>query len=103
IDQTIFDYIHFNLAEAQRIKNEIGKERTPYRLIEDLSLRGLKFVGEIIKIDKNDVVGLIGEILSEKYAKSQNYEVIYPKWKVSGSSKSQGIDLITRSFENISE
>jgi len=100
IDETLFDFIHFNLDEAQRIKNEKAKERTPNRLLEDLSLRGLRFVGEIIKIDKNDVVGLIGEILSETYAKSQDYEMIYPKWKVSGSSKSRGIDLVARSFEH---
>jgi len=100
IDTDITEYLQFNLDEAQRIKNQKKNEQSPNRLLEGLSKRGLRFVGRIIQIDEADLVGLIGEILSEKYSESKGHEILYPKWKISGSSKSRGIDLVVRTLEN---
>lgn len=92
--------LFFQLDEAQRIKNQKKKENSTIRLFEALAQRGLRFVGKIITIDEDDIVGLIGEIVSEKFAESQGHEIIYPKWKISGSSKSRGIDLVVRTIQN---
>jgi len=100
IDSELFFFLMNNLEEAKQIKNEKRNERSLYHVIRDISLRGVILIGQIIEIDKKDLVGLTGEILTEFFIHNQDLELIYSKWRFSGSSKSRGIDLIAREKES---
>lgn len=52
--------------------------------------------------DIDDLMGIIGEIVSEIYHKQcLNEDPIYVKWKATGTSKSKGLDLIFHKNEKL--
>jgi hypothetical protein len=46
--------------------------------------------------DRDDVVGLVGEILIEELLRSPQVKNVIAKWRTTGTSKSGGIDLVCR-------
>ena len=53
-------------------------------------------------IDFDDMMGLIGEIVSELYHKQcEKQDPLYVKWMETGTSKSQGLDLVFHSNERL--
>ena len=54
-------------------------------------------------LDSNDIKGLIGEIIAEDYENMNGANPIFIKWKIHGTSKSQGIDIVVSKKNNSSE
>ena len=50
--------------------------------------------------DRIDSIGLIGEIIAEHFSVARKYEILWAKWRIGGTSKSRGIDLVARLRRN---
>ena len=88
--------LKINIEEAIRIKQERQTNRSRIAVINNLSERGLNFVNELSGYDQNDLIGLIGEIVTDDFIINLSLETIFPKWRYTGTSKSRGIDLVAR-------
>jgi len=94
-DDTFRDFVMTQMQEARRIKTSLRK-RSVREVIKNLSVRGIEIVEELVEYDASDIVGLIGEIVLEDFATNPSMEPIFPKWRIGGTSKSRGIDLVAR-------
>jgi len=90
------DFVRNNLDEARRVKQERHKSASRRAVIRSLAERELHVSEKLTGYDKTDIVGLIGEIISEDFLTSGALEPIFLKWRYTGTSKSKGIDLVVR-------
>lgn len=85
-----------SVEQAQKTRREALSNLTTARILEtiksdyDISL-SWSFV-----YDRQDLVGLIGEILVEDLFQSTSVTGTIVKWKMTGTSKSKGIDLLCK-------
>jgi hypothetical protein len=91
--KSFFSELPVTLKEALRVRQSRLENKSVDALIAALRSRGIDIEKE--KPDRNDVVGLIGEIITAKYSERDGCRIVYAKWKVGGTSKSKGLDLIS--------
>lgn len=86
-----------SLDEAQNIKRESKINTARQRIIKNINKRAIVIVEKLedAYLDDTDIKGLIGEMILEDMAHFHNHIAICPKWRKSGSSKSNGLDLIS--------
>jgi hypothetical protein len=84
------------LDEAQRIKRDAKINDARKRIIKNIAKRSIVLVERLedAYLDDNDVKGLIGEMILDDMAEFHDHITICPKWKKTGSSHSNGLDLI---------
>src|SRR5438876_6009704 len=85
-----------SMAEAAQIRQERRVSRTRKSLLENLRSAGISASSQTGLKDRSDDIGLVGEIIVEQASAFRKYEILCPKWKVGGTSKSPGIDLVTK-------
>ena len=85
-----------SMAEAASIYRERRASVTRKTLIANLNSFGLPATTQTKLVDRNDSIGLIGEIIAEHMSTARKHETLWAKWKVGGTSKSPGIDLLTK-------
>jgi hypothetical protein len=81
---------------ASKRKQERLTTSSTKKILSNLARRGITVEKESPTYDEDDAIGLIGEILLTEVAIWLGYEPIFVKWQVSGTSKSRGIDLVSR-------
>src|SRR6266566_487567 len=85
-----------SMDEAAQIRQERRVSKTRKSLLESLRTAGISASSQTGLKDRADDIGLVGEIMVEHASTSRKYEILWPKWKVGGTSKSPGIDLVTK-------
>lgn len=90
------------ISEAHRIKKERKETKFKSGIISRINARGirLRYKLSYSSMDSNDIVGLIGEIITQDYSSKPEHEEVFVKWKRSGTSKSKGIDLVLLNIKN---
>jgi hypothetical protein len=84
------------MAEAAQIRLERRASKTRKSLLDNLKTAGINASSQTGLQDREDEIGLVGEIIVEQASTSRKYEILWPKWKVGGTSKSPGIDVIAK-------
>jgi hypothetical protein len=85
-----------SMMEATGVYRERHASLTRKTLIANLHSSGLPATTQSRLVDRNDSIGLIGEIITEHLSTARKHEILWAKWKVGGTSKSPGIDLLTK-------
>lgn len=91
----LFDQLPALIAEAVQIRRSRLQNRSVKAVLAALRVRGFDL--DLRAPDRNDMVGLIGEIVTGEYSEREGRKIIYAKWRAGGTSKSNGIDLIASS------
>lgn len=89
--------LEISLKEAQRIKTEARMGAARKKIIKNISKRSIVIVEKLEEsyLDETEIKGLIGEMILEEMVEFHCHTLIYAKWRTSGSSKSNGLDLIS--------
>jgi len=91
-----------SITKALSIKKQKSIEKNNSYLIQFLTGVGLPSLNFSATLDFDDMIGLIGEITSELYHKQcEKQDPLYVKWLETGTSKSQGLDLVFSSGEKL--
>ena len=90
------NFVQNHLEEAKQVKQERRNSSSRRAVIKSLAERRLHISEKLTGYDKTDIVGLVGEIVSEDFLTSGSLEPIFLKWRYTGTSKSKGIDLVAR-------
>jgi hypothetical protein len=90
------DKVDYGMKMARRKKAERLTTSSAKQILRSLAQRGIAIEEETFDYDEDDVIGLIGEILLTEIVVWFGYEPLFVKWRVSGTSKSRGIDLVSR-------
>ena len=85
-----------SMAEATQIYQERRATKTRKGLLKIIESCGLGDQSQARIDDRDDVIGIIGEIIVQHFVETRKLEVLWPKWRVGGTSKSPGVDLVTR-------
>jgi hypothetical protein len=96
IDGELQAKVHQEMRTASKTKQERLTSSSAAGILNNLARRGITIEKAHSTYDEDDAVGLIGEILLTEIAISLGYEPIFVKWRISGSTKSRGIDLVSR-------
>jgi hypothetical protein len=96
VDEKLRVKVDQGMQIASRRKHERLTTGSTKRILSDLARRGITVEKESPTYDEDDAVGLIGEILLTETAIWLGYEPVFVKWQLSGTSKSRGIDLVSR-------
>jgi len=96
VDEMFRAKVHRGMQLAIKRKQERITTSSAERVLNNLARRGITFEKESLTYDEDDAIGLIGEILLTETAIWLGYEPVFIKWQFSGTSKSRGIDLISR-------
>lgn len=96
VDEMLRAKVHQGMQMASKRKQERVTTSSAERVLNNLARRGITFEKESLTYDEDDAIGLIGEILLTEIAIWLGYEPVFVKWRVSGTSKSRGIDLVSR-------
>jgi len=86
---------------ARRLKQERMTSSSVAKVISSIQKRGILIEPTLPTYDIDDTVGLIGEIVAGEICVQQGYELLFVKWMIGGTSKSRGIDIVTRRFERM--
>ncbi len=87
--------LNSSISKALSTKNQKSAEKNNSSLTQYLQNNSLPFPNFSPTIDFDDMMGLIGEIVSELYHKEcVKQDPLYVKWIDTGTSKSQGLDLV---------
>ncbi len=89
-------YLKKCLIEARDYKRDRQVSKTRARLLSDLKQRGIRPQAQVRLDDRTDVTGLIGEMMAEWHSQLRKCNMLWVKWRIGGTSKSNGIDLIAR-------
>ena len=92
--------IRDSMIEAAVVYRERHASKTRKALIASLNSSGFRTTAQARLGDKNDSIGLVGEIIAEHFSVSRKYEILWAKWRAGGTSKSPGIDLVARIGRN---
>ena len=70
-------------------------------ILDRVTKRGLRFDSRSYSrgSDTTELLGLIGEIIVEDFISRIGYSMFYTKWRIKGTSKSRGIDMIASDAE----
>lgn len=98
IDKKFENTLATSITTAAEYKQERTRNQNAEKILKSLSSRGFSVKEELPKYDFDDLVGLIGEMVLEEFVRRNGSELLFAKWKVSGTSKSRGIDLVARKF-----
>lgn len=83
------------ICNALSIKKQKIEEKNSSYYIEYLQSNDIPIVQYSSKLDYDDMMGLIGEIISElHHTHCTKKEPLYIKWRETGTSKSKGLDLV---------
>lgn len=84
------------LSEAVSKKREIKANAYRTRVLRKIAMHGIKISEKLpdVFLDEADVKGLVGEMLLEGLILSRGHSVVYVKWRNSGTSHSNGLDII---------
>lgn len=96
IDSSFQDILKKSMAEAAQVRRERRTSKTRKSLLESLRRAGINASSQTGLKDREDDIGLIGEIIVEHASTARKYEILWPKWKVGGTSKSPGIDVVAK-------
>jgi hypothetical protein len=99
VDKELRLKLHQGMQMASRTKQERLTTSSTKKILSDLARRGITVGKQSPTYDEDDAVGLIGEILLTETAVWLGYEPVFVKWQLSGTSKSRGIDLVSRNRE----
>ena len=83
-----------SLKEALLVRQQCRCESSRREVIKNIRDRGVSITNRLSGYDKNEVIGLIGEIVMANFVECSGSKMIYVKWREAGTSKSKGIDLI---------
>jgi hypothetical protein len=89
-------FVTNQVKEAIRVRQERRKENGRRAVVKSLHERGVEITDQLSGLDENDLIGLIGEIVTNDFVVSLDIEPILPKWQYTGTSKSSGIDFVGR-------
>jgi len=96
VDEMLRLKVDQGMQMASRRKQERLTTSSTKMILSNLARRGITVEKESPTYDEEDAVGLIGEILLTETAICLGYEPVFVKWQLSGTSKSRGIDLVSR-------
>ena len=83
-----------SLAHAANVRQDRRASKTRKSLLDSIRAAGILASSQRPLNDKEDKVGLIGEIIAEQVSLQRKFDSLWVKWKVGGTSKSLGIDLV---------
>ncbi len=76
-------------------KNQKVSEKSSSSMIDILNSIKIPVPQTQITLDDNEITGLVGEIITEKFVIEQNIgRSFYIKWREIGTSKSKGLDIV---------
>jgi hypothetical protein len=84
------------MDKANQTWRERRASKTRKALVDAVKAVGIRVSAQTPLRDEEDQVGLVGEIVVENVSTSRNYQILWPKWEVGGTSKSPGIDLLVK-------
>ena len=89
------EYVKRAVRHARAAKIQKSTEKSSSSLAASLESAGLPSVTYPANMDYDDMIGLIGEAVSEKFHNiCSPYDLLYSKWSATGTSKSNGCDLL---------
>ncbi len=91
----LYNLLNSAICKALAIKKQKIEEKSSSYYIDYLQSNDIPTVEYSSKLDYDDMMGLIGEIISELHHKNCTKKVpLYIKWIETGTSKSKGLDLV---------
>ena len=85
-----------SVKQAQKIRRDSLSNTNAVRILEVIKSDYGVSLGRSFLHDTRDLIGLIGEILVENLFQNSSVTATIVKWKITGTSKSKGIDLMCR-------
>ena len=91
----LYNLLDLAICKALDIKKQKIEEKNSSFYIDYLQSNDIPNVEYSSKLDYDDMMGLIGEIISELHqTNSTKKDPLYIKWRETGTSKSKGLDLV---------
>jgi len=85
-----------SVKQAQKIRRDSLSNTNAVRILEVIKSDYGVSLGRSFLHDTHDLIGLIGEILIENLFQNSSVTATIVKWKITGTSKSRGIDIMCR-------
>ncbi len=99
MDKRLKSRIYKSMETASKLKQERLTSSSVGKVISSIEKHGTLVGQPLPTYDIDDAVGLMGEMITQEFSKSQGFESLFAKWESGGTSKSRGIDLVVRRFE----
>lgn len=94
-NDNLITVLRTEFKQAVEKKNQKESEKSSSSLIDILKSMKIPVPQMQITLDANEITGLVGEIITEKFMIEQNMGIsFYIKWREIGTSKSRGLDII---------
>ena len=67
INDDFHNILKINVDEVMQVRQEKRTNKSRITVIQSLSERGLHFINNLTSIDENDLVGLLGEMITNDF------------------------------------